>query len=272
MLIAGWLFILGANAKIGVAILTGLGKGAAYYLLAAIALGSSGLLLLPPLSLNAKSLLGLTFMTAVSMLAIFGPAKTFDYWQGWLYLAVYVACSLLTTLYLMKYDPALLQRRLRSGPLAEPKVSQRIIMLFVSIGYFALLVVPALDHRWGWSDVPAAVSILGAALLAAGLGVVFLVYRQNTYTAATVRVESGQHVTSSGPYGIVRHPMYAGMLLMFFGTPLALGSYWALPVTAAIVPFLVWRLLDEEKLLARDLPGYADYQKRVRWRLAPGLF
>ncbi len=272
MLIIGWLLIIGAIVEIGLTILTGQGKGSAFHLLAAIALGCAGLSLAATSNVNVKSALGLVFMTAVSMLAIFGLAKTFDYRQGWLYVAVYVAGSLLTMLYLMKHDPALLQRRLRSGPLAEPSMTQRIIMLFVSIGYFALLVVPALDHRWGWSDVPAAVSILGAALLAAGLGVVFLVYRQNTFTAATVRVEAGQHVISSGPYGIVRHPMYTGMLLMFFGTPLTLGSYWAVLVTVAMIPFLIWRLFNEEKLLARDLPGYADYQKRVRWRLAPGLF
>ena len=142
-------------------------------------------------------------------------------------------------------------------------------MLFTSAGFIALLVVPALDHRFGWSHVPIAVVIAGDLLTAIGFYFIFLVYRENTFSSATIQVAENQTVVSTGPYAIVRHPMYASASLYLLGTPLALGSWWGFVPIAVMLPFLIWRLLDEEGFLARNLTGYAEYQRQVRHRLVP---
>jgi len=203
---------------------------------------------------------------------LFVTAGTTHYWQAWIYLAVLTGLSLLTTLYLMEKDPALLERRMHGGPTAEKEATQRLIMWFTSAGFVALLVVPALDHRFGWSAVAPAVVILGNVLVVVGFGLILLVFRENPYTSATIEVADEQRVVSTGPYAVVRHPMYASALLYLIGTPLALGSYWGLVAFVAMLPFLIWRMLDEERVLARDLPGYSEYQRRVRHRLVPGIW
>ena len=205
-------------------------------------------------------------------LLLFVTAGTMWYWQAWVYLAVLAGASLLTTLYLMKKDPALLERRMHGGPMAEKEATQRLIMWFASAGFVALLVVPALDHRFGWSEVPVYVVVLGDILVAAGFALIVVVFRENPFTSATIEVAPGQRVIATGPYAVVRHPMYASALLYLVGTPLALGSYWGLLAFAAMMPFLIWRMLDEERVLARDLPGYTEYQRRVRHRLVPGIW
>jgi len=219
--------------------------------------------------LNAKAWLGVALLGVVTGFLLFFSAGTINYWQGWLYLLIFLGASLLTTVYLMKNDPALLERRMRGGPTAEKRPAQKIIMLFTSIGFVSLLIVPAFDHRFGWSKAPPAVVLAGDALVAVGFYLIFLVYRENTFTAATIAIAENQKVVSTGPYAIVRHPMYASASLYLIGTPLALGSYWGLIPIAAVIPFLIWRLLDEEYFLARNLPGYTEYQQRVRYRLVP---
>ena len=161
---------------------------------------------------------------------------------------------------------------MRAGPTAEKRPAQRLIMLGTSLGFIALLVVPALDHRFGLSAVPLGVVVAGHVLVAIGFALIVRVYRENTFSSATVEVAENQTVISTGPYAIVRHPMYASALLYLVGMPLALGSYWGLVPLAAMMPFLIWRLLDEERLLAKDLAGYTEYQKRVRHRLVPFLW
>ena len=165
-----------------------------------------------------------------------------------------------------------MKRRLNAGPTAEKETTQKIIMLFASIGFIALLVVPALDYRFGWSTVPTALVVFGDVLVAAGFYLIFLVYKENTFTSATIEIAAGQKVIATGPYAIVRHPMYSGGLLLFVGMPLALGSYWGLPVFVATTPFLLWRLFDEERFLSKNLPGYAEYKSKVSSRLIPGVF
>ena len=169
----------------------------------------------------------------------------------------------------MRRDPELLRRRLRGGPTAEQRPAQKLIMLGASIGFIALLVVPGLDRRFGWSSVPVAAALIGDLLVAIGFYLIYLVYRENSFTSATIEIAAGQKVVATGPYAIVRHPMYAGGLLYLLGTPPALGSYWGFVPLAAMMPFLLWRLIDEERLLERDLPGYAEYQQQVRHRLVP---
>ena len=172
----------------------------------------------------------------------------------------------------MKKDPALLRRRVRGGWNAEKEKTQKIAMLVVSTGFIGSLVVPALDHRFGWSRVPLYGVIAGDILTALSFYMMFLVFKENTFTSARIEIAEDQKVISTGPYAFVRHPMYAGGLLLFIGTPLALGSYWGLLAFLAALPALIWRLLDEEKFLAKNLPGYVEYCAKVRWRLIPGVF
>jgi protein-S-isoprenylcysteine O-methyltransferase Ste14 len=222
--------------------------------------------------LESKAWLALIFLAILMGLLLFVPAGTVRYWQAWAFLGVFVGASSLITLYLMKNDPALLKRRMSGGPTAEKRKPQKIIMFFVSIGFISLLVVSALDHRFGWSAVPPSVVIAGDILVAVGFYVTFLVYKENPFSSATIEVAENQSVVSTGPYAHVRHPMYAGGLLYVGGMPLALGSYWGLLALAVMSPFLIWRLFDEEHFLSKNLQGYKDYCARVRWRLLPGIF
>ena len=219
--------------------------------------------------LYGKTLLRIAAVIIIFGLVLFISAGTIRYWHAWVYLGVYAGASLLISLYLLKHDPALLKRRLSGGPTAEKRIAQKIIMFFASIGFVGLLVVPALDFRLGWSAVPLPVVIMGDLLVVVGFYLVFVVYKENTYTSATIEVAENQKVISTGPYAIVRHPMYASASIYLMGTPLALGSYWGFLALAFLMPFLIWRLLDEENFLARDLPGYVEYQKKVRYRLVP---
>lgn len=158
---------------------------------------------------------------------------------------------------------------MKGGPSAETQPVQKFIMLCTSIGFVGLLVVPALDHRFGWSVVPLVGVVLGDLLVLIGFYLISLVYRANTFASATIEVAADQKVITHGPYAIVRHPMYASAALYLLGTPLALGSYWGLVALGVTIPFLIWRLVDEEQFLVESLPGYTDYQKIVRHRLVP---
>ena len=220
-------------------------------------------------NLNARAWLTLAVLAAVMALLLFGPAGTVRYWQAWVYLVVFFGASVFTTLSLVRHDPALLERRMRAGPTAEKRSAQKLIMLGTSLGFIALLLVPALDHRWGWSAVPPVGVVVGDALVLIGFLFIARVYRENSFTSATIQIVERQRVISTGPYAIVRHPMYASAFLYLVGTPLALGSYWGLVPIVAMMPLLIWRLLDEERFLTARLPGYADYQTQVRHRLVP---
>jgi protein-S-isoprenylcysteine O-methyltransferase Ste14 len=224
------------------------------------------------MTLKSRAWLAVAILASVMCALLFGAAGTTHYWQAWVYVSIFLGASALTTLYLMKKDPALLARRMRGGPMFEKEGTQRIIMVFTSLGFIALLVVPALDHRFGWSAVPAWLVVLGDVLVAIGFYFIFVAYRENTFTAATIEVAADQKVITTGPYAVVRHPMYASGSLYVLGTPLALGSYWGFLALAATAPFLLWRLLDEERILTRDLPGYAEYRQRVRHRLVPKVW
>src|SRR5262245_51381674 len=219
--------------------------------------------------LRARAWVALAVLAAVMGLFLFVFAGTLRYWQAWVYLAIFTGASGLTTRDLARRDPALLERRMHGGPTAEKRAAQRIIMLAASSGFIALLVVSGFDHRFRWSAVPLGGVVAGNALVAIGFYLIFRVYRENTFTSATIEVSEDQRVIATGPYAIVRHPMYASGSLHLFGTPLALGSYWAFVPIVAMMPFLIWRLLDEERFLSRKLPRYSDYQKRVPHRLGP---
>lgn len=212
--------------------------------------------------------------TIVGFVALFGviflPAWTLDYWQGWLFFATLGISSSLAAVYIAIHDPKLFASRVTMGPTAEKTRTQKIITAVGMPVFVVAFVAMVLDHRFGWSPaVPAWVSIAGDILIVVGLYVYHLVTKENSYAASTVRVVEGQTVCSTGPYAILRHPMYAGALLVFLGSPLALGSWWGLFIVPVAAVGFAWRLLDEEKMLTKDLPGYAEYLQQVRYRLVP---
>ena len=204
-------------------------------------------------------------------LLLFLPAGTFNYWQAWVFLVVAISTWILS-IYLLRAKPAALQRRTHGGPTAETRMVQKVVMGGFWLSLATMLVVSVLDHRFGWSPVPTAICLVGDVLVAVGLGVVVLVAIQNDYAAATVQVEAGQKLVSTGLYGLVRHPMYTGNVAMLVGLPLALGSYWALVLVVPGLIVLATRIHDEEKLLQEELDGYREYTQKVRYRLVPCMW
>lgn len=216
----------------------------------------------------ASAVFGLVFFAAL----LFWPAGTLNYWQAWVFIAVFMVATLVPSLYLAVKDPAALQRRMKAGPGAETRTLQKIIISGTIVAVVAVLVVSALDHRFGWSNVPTPVVIVGNILVGVGLGLAQLVVIQNSYAAATITVEADQQVVSTGLYGLVRHPMYVGTVIMMLGTPLALDSYWGLLAIVLALPVLAIRIEDEEKLLRQELDGYDEYMQKVHYRLVPGVW
>jgi protein-S-isoprenylcysteine O-methyltransferase Ste14 len=200
---------------------------------------------------------------------VFAPAGTFDYWRGWAFIAVFALATLIPSAYLAVKNPAALRRRMQAGPAAETRPVQKVIIGVAFVSMAAMIAVSALDFRFGWSSVSAAVSVVGLVLVAVGLTIAMLVTIQNGYAAANVTVESDQQLSSTGWYGFVRHPMYFGNVVLMVGVPLALGSYWALLFVIAGLAILGLRIRDEEALLARDLSGYREYMQKVHYRLVP---
>jgi protein-S-isoprenylcysteine O-methyltransferase Ste14 len=215
---------------------------------------------------------GLVFLFVVLALAAFAPAGTVRWVEAWVYLGVFFGASTAITIYLAKKDPALLDRRTKAGPLAEKERSQKIVQSLASVAFLSIIVVPALDRRFGWSHVPFVAALVADVLVAAGFAAVFFVFRENTFTSAVIEVAKEQRVVTTGPYAIVRHPMYAGALLLLVATPVALGSWVGLATFVPFVAIIVWRLLDEEKFLAGHLAGYEAYREKVKYRLVPFLW
>jgi protein-S-isoprenylcysteine O-methyltransferase Ste14 len=226
----------------------------------------------PLKDLNKKAFGGLLFTLLVIAALLFLPAWTLSYWQAWAFLAVFGVSAIAITVYLMKKDPKLLERRVYAGPTAEKETSQKIIQTITSISFAAILVVSALDHRFAWTPIPPYVSLAGDALVAFGFLIVFLVYKENTFASATIEVAPEQKVISTGPYKLVRHPMYMGAFFLLVGIPLSLGSLCGLFAIALMLPALIWRLLNEERFLVKNLPGYSEYRNTVRYRLVPFIW
>ncbi|OBF89118.1 hypothetical protein A5790_20860 [Mycobacterium sp. 852002-51152_SCH6134967] len=201
-------------------------------------------------------------------LILFAAAGTFNYWQAWVFLAVYNLSGWIPSIYLLRINPDAFERRMR-GPTAETRLAQKILIFGWLSSVPAAFVVSGLDHRFGWSQVPTAICLVGDVLVAVGLITVTVVAVQNSYAAANVQVEGGQEIVSSGLYGMVRHPMYTGSMIMMVGIPLALGSYWALLTVLLAGISLALRIRDEEKMLQEELEGYRDYTQKVRYRLVP---
>jgi protein-S-isoprenylcysteine O-methyltransferase Ste14 len=220
-------------------------------------------------NLKAKAFSGLFFLLLVIAALLFLTAWTFHYGQAWAFLAVFGASALGITIYLIKRDPKLLERRVYGGPTAEKETNQKIIQTISLIAFITSMVVPGLDHRFAWSTVPIQLVIAGDVLVALGFLIIFFVYRENTFASATIEVYPEQKVISTGLYALVRHPMYVGGLILFLGIPFSLGSWWGLFGVLIFLPAGIWRIFEEEIFLIKNLPGYSEYQNKVKHRLLP---
>jgi protein-S-isoprenylcysteine O-methyltransferase Ste14 len=219
-----------------------------------------------------KSLLGLAFLMLVLAAAVFLSAGSLGFWQAWVYLGVFLVINLLITAYLIRYDQDLLARRTQVGPVAEPEKHQRLIQIMAGLLFIGLFIVSGLDYRFKWSALPPIVSLLSDCFVALGLLVVFLVFRENSYASSVIEVTNEQRVITSGPYRVVRHPMYAGASLLILFSPLALGSWVGLVLSALLIVAIAIRLLDEEKYLSAHLSGYEAYRQQVHCRLVPFIW
>lgn len=197
------------------------------------------------------------------------PAGTWGYWQGWIYLFTLFVPMFLVFGYLIKNDPALLERRMH---MREKEATQRKIIALSYLYFLTAFILPGLDVRFGWSNVPPLVSIIANLIVFAGYMIFFWVLKTNSFLSRVVEVDTNQKVISSGPYSLVRHPMYTGVGIMYIASPLALGSYWALIPAILIIPLLVARILNEEQVLLRELEGYREYVETTRYRLMPGVW
>jgi len=197
------------------------------------------------------------------------PAGTFDYWQVYLYFSVVVIPMIFVLFYFLKKDPRFLERRMRG---TEKEREQKLIQLINLAILMAAFIVPGLDRRYGWSAVPVEGIIITDAVILVGYLIIFLVFRENSYASRIVEVDQEQKVITTGLYSIVRHPMYLGVLIMYLPTPLALGSYYGLIPMAFLPAALVFRILNEEKVLRENLDGYEEYCRKTRYRLIPFIW
>lgn len=181
------------------------------------------------------------------------PSGTFNYWEVYLYFSILVIPMLFVFVYFMKRDPRFLERRSKG---TEKVKEQKIIQLINLPVFIAAFIIPGLDKRFGWSEIPAEIIITTDAVILAGYIIIFLVFRENSYASGIVEIDTGQKVISTGPYSIVRHPMYIGVLIMYLPTPVALGSYWGLIPMALLPVAMLLRILNEEKVLRENLVGY----------------
>ena len=211
------------------------------------------------------------FLGAILVLStmFFLPAGTLAYWEAWGYLAILFIPMLFVLFYLLKNDPGLLARRMKTR---EREAEQKLIIKLSFIPFLLAFLLPGFDKRFGWSNVPVGMVVMADILVLLGYSIVFLVFRENRYASRVVEVEQEQTVISSGPYAMIRHPMYLGSLLLYILSPLALGSYWAMIPAILIIPVIIARIRNEESVLARDLSGYQEYMQKTRYRLIPGMW
>ena len=223
-------------------------------------------------NLIVKSFLGLLFLDLCLGLALFLSAGSTAFWQAWLFLLVWTVCVILITAYLIKYDQRLLTSRVQAGPIAETQKVQQVIQGFASLFFIGIFIVAGLSFRFHWPLVPSLLSWISNLFVVLGFYIVFLTFKENSFTSAVIEVAQEQKVITSGPYRLVRHPMYAGAILLLLFTPLALGSWAALPFPLPLILVVAIRALEEEKFLRANLAGYADYCQKVRYRLVPYIW
>ena len=216
--------------------------------------------------LRKRALVRYLLAIVILGLMFFLPAGTIRYWEAWVYFGILFIPTFFISIYLFKNNPELLQRRMRTR---ERERRQRLIARLWLLAFILAFIIPGLDHRFNWSSVPLAVVISADVIILAGYLIVFLVFRENTYASRIVEVEKDQKVISTGPYAIIRHPMYLGGLLMYLFSPIALGSFWAIIAFMPLAVLFILRIFNEEQVLVKELPGYKDYMQKVKYRLIP---
>lgn len=216
-----------------------------------------------------KIIVRFSFLPIVLGLLVLLPAGTLNYWQVYVYIAILIAPMIFVLFYFLRFDPRFLERRTK----AKEKEKQQILIAILAASIFiAGFILPGLDHRFSWSQVPAYISISADIVILLGYLFIFFVFRQNSYASRIIEVDEQQKVISTGLYAIVRHPMYVGVLIMYIPTPLALGSYWGLIPFALLPLSLALRILNEEKVLSENLKGYKEYCQKTRYRLIPYIW
>lgn len=223
-------------------------------------------------SITKQVLIGLAGLAIVMLLALFLPNWSLNYWQAWVYWIIFMGSVLAITAYFLKTDIKLIKNRLKGGPLAEKEANQKVIQALAGLFFILIFIVSALDHHFGWSNVPTYLVILGDIFVVLGFSIISLVFKENSYASGIIEVGKEQKVISTGPYSLVRHPMYSGAFLMLFFTPIALGSFFGVLFVIPIFLVIIWRLLDEEKFLLKNLPGYDKYCKKIHYRLVPFIW
>jgi protein-S-isoprenylcysteine O-methyltransferase Ste14 len=223
------------------------------------------------MSLGAKLILRFSLGPLFVAAILFIPAGSLNYWQGWAFIATIIPSAVVSVVYLYRHDPALLQRRMQTK---EPIRLQKLLVRFLKLTFLVAFLLPGLDQHFGWSrrylgGVPAWLCVLSLGVVLAGYLFVVWAMRVNSFASTTIQVEAGQPVISTGPYTLVRHPLYLGSVVMCLFLPLALGSYFAWPLFALVTPVYAVRLLNEEQMLRQQLAGYSDYCQRTRFRLVP---
>jgi protein-S-isoprenylcysteine O-methyltransferase Ste14 len=222
--------------------------------------------------LNKKAFGGVFISIVILGICLFLPAWTLDYWQAWIFLCIFSLSILAITLYLMKKDPKLLARRMKANPSDETERNQKILHYIARLAFIGLFILSGTDHRFGWSFIPVYMVLAGDLLIALGLLIIFFVFKENSFASTTVQVTGDQKIISTGPYAIVRHPMYTGAFIMLLGIPLSLGSWWSFIMVILFIVVIIWRLLEEEIFLSKNLPGYPVYINKVRYRLLPQIW
>jgi protein-S-isoprenylcysteine O-methyltransferase Ste14 len=217
-------------------------------------------------SITKKVILFVPLTFVVTCLMLFLPAGSLYYWQAWVFMGALFIPVIFTVSYFIKNDPKLLERRLR---LREKEASERTLIKLGQLSLLVGIIVPGLDYRFGWSSVPFWLVILADVIVFLSYLLVFFVFKENSYASRIVEVEKKQKVISTGPYAIVRHPMYAGILPLYLAVPFALGSYYALIFFIPVIFVIIFRIFDEERLLSKNLKGYKEYMKKVKYRLIP---
>jgi len=219
--------------------------------------------------LTRKSIARLFVFIGFMLVMFFVPAGTLAYWEAWVYLIAILIFMFSFLIYFLKNDPELLERRMRTR---EKETAQKLIIKFLFLSCLFTVLLPGFDKRFEWSNVPVQVVIFADIIVLLGYSIIFLTMRENSYASRIIEVEKGQRLISTGPYAIVRHPMYLGSTLMFLLTPLALGSYWAIIPALFIIPILMARIRNEEQILERELKGYPEYMQKIKFRLIPGIW